>query len=137
MRGNRACRGPREGHRRSRCGGWIQRTEEFHRARRRAHGVRPAVTRLRFKHQKADILRGVGLFVSPQGRSNMKTTGLAAGMAFALVGFVAGPTGCAEDAPFTVAEGNKVDKNTPQGWRPWLALACGRVPCARRERPGG
>jgi len=63
----------------------------------------------------------------------MKTTGLAAGMAFALVGFVAGPTVCADGAPYTVAEGNKVDKITLQGWRTWRALACERCHGARQE----
>jgi hypothetical protein len=63
----------------------------------------------------------------------MKTTGLAAGMAFALAGLVVGPTVCADDRPYTVADGNKVDKITLEGWRTWRALACERCHGARQE----
>jgi mono/diheme cytochrome c family protein len=63
----------------------------------------------------------------------MKTTGLAAGMAFALVGLVVGPTVSADDMPYTVADGNKVDKITLEGWRTWRALACERCHGARQE----
>ena len=63
----------------------------------------------------------------------MKTTGLAAGLAFALVGLVAGPTACADDTAYTVADGNKVDKITLEGWRTWRALACERCHGARQE----
>jgi len=63
----------------------------------------------------------------------MKTTGLAAGIAFALVGLVVGPTVSADDTPYTVADGNKVDKITLEGWRTWRALACERCHGARQE----
>ena len=63
----------------------------------------------------------------------MKTTGLAAGMAFALVGLVVGPTVPADDTPYAVADGNKVDKITLEGWRTWRALACERCHGARQE----
>jgi mono/diheme cytochrome c family protein len=32
----------------------------------------------------------------------------------------------AEEAPYKVVDGNKVDANTLQGWRTWRALACER-----------
>ena len=54
-------------------------------------------------------------------------------MAFALVGLVVGPTVCADDTPYTVADGNKVDKITLEGWRTWRALACERCHGARQE----
>jgi mono/diheme cytochrome c family protein len=63
----------------------------------------------------------------------MKTTGLAAGTAFALAGLVAGPTVSADDTPYAVADGNKVDKITLEGWRTWRALACERCHGARQE----
>jgi len=65
--------------------------------------------------------------------SNMKRRGLAAGMAFALVGLVVGPTVAADDAPYKVVDGNKVDKITLEGWRTWRALACERCHGARQE----
>jgi cytochrome c553 len=34
---------------------------------------------------------------------------------------------------YTVADGNKVDKNTLDGWRTWRALACERCHGARQE----
>jgi len=54
-------------------------------------------------------------------------------MAFALVGLVVGPTVSADDTPYTVADGNKVDKITLEGWRTWRALACERCHGARQE----
>jgi mono/diheme cytochrome c family protein len=63
----------------------------------------------------------------------MKRTGLVAGMAFALAGLVAGPAAAADDAPYKVAGGNKVDKATLEGWRTWRALACERCHGARQE----
>jgi mono/diheme cytochrome c family protein len=65
--------------------------------------------------------------------SNMKRRGLAAGMAFALVGLVVGPTVAADDTPYKVVDGNKVDKTTLEGWRTWRALACERCHGARQE----
>ena len=64
----------------------------------------------------------------------MKRRGLvAAGMAFALVGLVVGSTVAADDAPYKVVDGNKVDKITLEGWRTWRALACERCHGARQE----
>ena len=54
-------------------------------------------------------------------------------MAFALVGLVVGPTVSADDTPYTVADGNKVDRITLEGWRTWRALACERCHGARQE----
>ncbi len=54
-------------------------------------------------------------------------------MAFALVGLVAGPTVAADDTPYKVVDGNKVDKITLEGWRTWRALACERCHGARQE----
>ena len=54
-------------------------------------------------------------------------------MAFALVGLVVGPTVAADDAPYKVVDGNKVDKTTLEGWRTWRALACERCHGARQE----
>jgi len=39
----------------------------------------------------------------------------------------------ADDKPYHVAEGNKVDKTTLEGWRTWRALACERCHGARQE----
>ncbi len=39
----------------------------------------------------------------------------------------------AENAPYKVADGNKVDKTTLEGWRTWRALACERCHGARQE----
>ena len=38
-----------------------------------------------------------------------------------------------DDQPYHVAEGNKVDKTTLEGWRTWRALACERCHGARQE----
>ena len=54
-------------------------------------------------------------------------------MAFALVGLVVGPTVAADDTPYKVVDGNKVDKTTLEGWRTWRALACERCHGARQE----
>jgi mono/diheme cytochrome c family protein len=45
---------------------------------------------------------------------------------------VAGTTQ-ADDAPYTVADGNKVDGNTLKGWRTWRAMACERCHGANQE----
>ena len=39
----------------------------------------------------------------------------------------------ADPAPYRVADGNKVDKTTLEGWRTWRALACERCHGARQE----
>ena len=54
-------------------------------------------------------------------------------MAFALAGLVVGPTVAADDTPYKVVDGNKVDKITLEGWRTWRALACERCHGARQE----
>lgn len=58
---------------------------------------------------------------------------LAAGMAIAF--FLSGldPAAAADAAPYQVADGNKVDKATLEGWRTWRALACERCHGARQE----
>ncbi|HWM42168.1 MAG TPA: cytochrome c [Burkholderiales bacterium] len=54
----------------------------------------------------------------------MKIRGWIAGIAFALAGLAPGQA--ADDKPYRVADGNKVDKATLEGWRTWRALACER-----------
>jgi mono/diheme cytochrome c family protein len=61
-----------------------------------------------------------------------KHTLIAAALAVAL-GLVAGPSLAAEPAPYRVAEGNKVDTQTLNGWRTWRALACERCHGAAQE----
>jgi mono/diheme cytochrome c family protein len=54
-------------------------------------------------------------------------------MAFALAGLGPGLAVAADDKPYQVAQGNKVDKITLEGWRTWRALACERCHGARQE----
>src|SRR2546428_165826 len=54
-------------------------------------------------------------------------------MAFALAGLGLGLAVAADDKPYQVAEGNKVDKTTYAGWRTWRALACERCHGAQQE----
>ena len=61
----------------------------------------------------------------------MKNRALAAGLAIALAAL--GPGAAAGEAPYQVADGNKVDKTTLDGWRTWRALACERCHGARQE----
>jgi len=63
----------------------------------------------------------------------MKRMQLAAGMAFALALVAPGPVVAADPKPYKVADGNKVDKVTLEGWRTWRALACERCHGARQE----
>jgi len=66
----------------------------------------------------------------------MKNTQFIAGIAFALVALAAlapGNAVAADDKPYKVAGGNKVDKVTLEGWRTWRALACERCHGARQE----
>jgi mono/diheme cytochrome c family protein len=56
-----------------------------------------------------------------------------AGIAFALAALGPRYAVAAEDKPYTVAEGNKVDKTTLGGWRTWRALACERCHGAKQE----
>jgi hypothetical protein len=54
-------------------------------------------------------------------------------MALAVAAF--GPTAAfaADQAPYKVMEGNKVDPVTLEGWRTWRALACERCHGAKQE----
>ncbi len=55
-------------------------------------------------------------------------------MAFALAALAPSQRqAAADDTPYKVAEGNKVDKITLEGWRTWRALACERCHGARQE----
>jgi len=54
-------------------------------------------------------------------------------LAFALAGLGLGLAAESDDKPYHVAEGNKVDKITLEGWRTWRALACERCHGARQE----
>jgi mono/diheme cytochrome c family protein len=44
-----------------------------------------------------------------------------------------GGANAADDPPYKVADGNKVDKATLEGWRTWRALACERCHGAKQE----
>jgi mono/diheme cytochrome c family protein len=61
----------------------------------------------------------------------MKKRQLAAGAA--LVSLALNAAVAADPAPYKVADGNKVDKVTLEGWRTWRALACERCHGARQE----
>ena len=63
----------------------------------------------------------------------MKNAPHAVLIAFALAVLAPGMAGAADDKPYKVAEGNKVDKTTLEGWRTWRALACERCHGARQE----
>ena len=63
----------------------------------------------------------------------MKKMQLAAGMAFALALLALNAAVAADPPPYKVADGNKVDKVTLEGWRTWRALACERCHGARQE----
>ena len=63
----------------------------------------------------------------------MKKMQLAAGMAFALALLALNAAVAADPALYKVADGNKVDKVTLEGWRTWRALACERCHGARQE----
>ena len=63
----------------------------------------------------------------------MKSTSFIAGIAFALAALAAGHAAAADDKPYGVVGGNKVDKITLEGWRTWRALACERCHGARQE----
>ena len=52
-------------------------------------------------------------------------------IAFMLAGLAPGQA--ADDKPYRVADGTKVDKATLEGWRTWRALACERCHGARQE----
>ena len=61
----------------------------------------------------------------------MKKTAWLAVAALALAAFGGGAN--ADDPPYKVADGNKVDKATLEGWRTWRALACERCHGAKQE----
>ena len=63
----------------------------------------------------------------------MKSTSFIAGIAFALAALAPARAAAADAKPYQVAEGNKVDKITLEGWRTWRALACERCHGARQE----
>ena len=67
------------------------------------------------------------------GPPSMKKMRLAVGMAFALALLALNAAVAADPAPYKVADGNKVDKVTLEGWRTWRALACERCHGARQE----
>ncbi|HSD54607.1 MAG TPA: c-type cytochrome [Burkholderiales bacterium] len=54
-------------------------------------------------------------------------------MAFTLALLALNAAVAADPAPYKVADGNKVDKVTLEGWRTWRALACERCHGARQE----
>jgi mono/diheme cytochrome c family protein len=61
---------------------------------------------------------------------------LISGAAWALAAgaaLLSAPTQAADPAPYHVAEGNKVDPQTLNGWRTWRALACERCHGAAQE----
>src|SRR6059058_949233 len=63
----------------------------------------------------------------------MKDTQFIAGIVFALAALAQGYAVAADDKPYAVAGGNKVDKITLEGWRTWRALACERCHGAKQE----
>jgi mono/diheme cytochrome c family protein len=63
----------------------------------------------------------------------MKCTRFIVGIAFALAALVPRHPAAADEQPYRVTEGNKVDKITLEGWRTWRALACERCHGARQE----
>src|SRR5258706_8840213 len=64
----------------------------------------------------------------------MKNMQFIAGIAFAFAALAPSQRqAAADDTPYKVAEGKKVDKITLEGWRTWRALACERCHGARQE----
>jgi len=61
----------------------------------------------------------------------VKTNRWIAGLVLALAGL--GPGQAADDKVYQVADGNKVDKTTLEGWRTWRALACERCHGSKQE----
>jgi mono/diheme cytochrome c family protein len=51
----------------------------------------------------------------------------------AMAGFLSASAVAADNAPYKVVEGNKVDAQTLSGWRTWRALACERCHGAAQE----
>jgi mono/diheme cytochrome c family protein len=69
--------------------------------------------------------------LSEERAPNVKTNRWIAGLVLALAGF--GPGQAADGKLYQVADGNKVDKATLEGWRTWRALACERCHGAKQE----
>jgi mono/diheme cytochrome c family protein len=63
----------------------------------------------------------------------MNTILAAACVAALMPVLVATPVAAADTAPYKVADGNKVDAQTLNGWRTWRALACERCHGAAQE----
>ena len=63
----------------------------------------------------------------------MRRRSLAAVIACALAVLAVRSGVAGDEKLYTVADGNKVDKNTLDGWRTWRALACERCHGARQE----
>jgi mono/diheme cytochrome c family protein len=61
----------------------------------------------------------------------MKIKRCIAGVTLALAGFAPGQA--ADDKPYKVADGTRVDKATLEGWRTWRALACERCHGPKQE----
>ena len=59
--------------------------------------------------------------------------GRVAGIGLVLAGLAGYTLACAGDTPYKVADGNKVDKATFDGWRTWRALACERCHGAQQQ----
>ena len=62
----------------------------------------------------------------------MKKTAWLAGAALALAA-LGGGVNAADNLPYKVTDGTKVDKATLEGWRTWRALACERCHGAKQE----
>ena len=63
----------------------------------------------------------------------MTRKGRLAGAVCALVFLACGAARAADERPYSVTEGKKVDPATLEGWRTWRALACERCHGARQE----
>jgi len=63
----------------------------------------------------------------------MEKRQLGKALVFVLAAFSLGPAVAADPTPYKVADGNKVDKVTLEGWRTWRALACERCHGPRQE----
>ena len=71
------------------------------------------------------------LFISVERAPNVKINAWIAGLVLGLAGLAPGQA--ADDKLYQVADGNKVDKATLEGWRTWRALACERCHGAKQE----
>jgi mono/diheme cytochrome c family protein len=69
--------------------------------------------------------------LSEERAPNVKTNRWIAGLVLALAGL--GPGQAADGKLYQVADGNKVDRATLEGWRTWRALACERCHGAKQE----